>query len=154
LSHETRDTHHPGPALFLTQLGLDGDTPFNTLSGGMRRRALLARALASDPDLLLLDEPTNHLDIATIEWLEGYLRKSRCACLFVTHDRAFLKRVAVKCWISTAASSPDGTAIMPPFCSASRICSTTRRLLGAQKQAARSGRGVDPARRQGAHHTQ
>ena len=96
LSHEARDTHHPGPALFLTQLGLDGDTPFNALSGGMRRRALMARALASAPDLLLLDEPTNHLDIATIEWLEGYLRKSRCACLFVTHDRAFLKRVAVK----------------------------------------------------------
>jgi len=96
LSHETRDTHHPGPALFLTQLGLNGGTPFNALSGGMRRRALMARALASDPDLLLLDEPTNHLDIATIEWLEGYLRKSRCACLFVTHDRAFLKRVAVK----------------------------------------------------------
>ncbi|HPB12137.1 MAG TPA: ATP-binding cassette domain-containing protein, partial [Kiritimatiellia bacterium] len=96
LGRETRDAHHPGPALFLTQLGLDGDTPFNTLSGGMRRRALLARALASDPDLLLLDEPTNHLDIETIEWLEGFLRKSRCACLFVTHDRAFLKRVAVK----------------------------------------------------------
>ncbi len=96
LGRETRDAHHPGPALFLTQLGLDGGTPFNALSGGMRRRALLARALASDPDLLLLDEPTNHLDIETIEWLEGFLRKSRCACLFVTHDRAFLKRVAVK----------------------------------------------------------
>jgi ATP-binding cassette subfamily F protein uup len=96
LSHEARDTHHPGPALFLTQLGLDGEALFNTLSGGMRRRALLARALVADPDLLLLDEPTNHLDIATIEWLEGFLRKSRCACLFVTHDRAFLKRVAVK----------------------------------------------------------
>ena len=96
LGRETRDAHRPGPALFLTQLGLDGGTPFNTLSDGMRRRALLARALASDPDLLLLDEPTNHLDIETIEWLEGFLRKSRCACLFVTHDRAFLKRVAVK----------------------------------------------------------
>ncbi|HRR33427.1 MAG TPA: ATP-binding cassette domain-containing protein [Kiritimatiellia bacterium] len=96
LGREVGGTHHPGPALFLTQLGLNGDTPFNALSGGMRRRALLARALVADPDLLLLDEPTNHLDIATIEWLEGFLRKSRCACLFVTHDRAFLKRVAVK----------------------------------------------------------
>jgi ATP-binding cassette subfamily F protein uup len=96
LRADGHDGHRPGAALFLTQLGLDGGAPFNTLSGGMRRRTLLARALASDPDLLLLDEPTNHLDTDTIEWLENYLRKSRCACLFVTHDRAFLKRVAVK----------------------------------------------------------
>ena len=90
------DAGGPGAAPFLTQLGLDGDAVFNTLSGGMRRRALLAQALVSEPELLLLDEPTNHLDIASIEWLEGFLRRSRCACLFVTHDRAFLKRVAVK----------------------------------------------------------
>lgn len=90
------DAHSPGAPLFLSQLGLDGDVPFNTLSGGLRRRALLARALAADPHLLLLDEPTNHLDIASIEWLEAYLQKSRCACLFVTHDRAFLRRVASK----------------------------------------------------------
>ena len=89
-------THHPGAALFLTQLGLDGNVSFNTLSGGMRRRALLARALISEPHLLLLDEPTNHLDIESIEWVETFLQKSRCACLFVTHDRAFLKRVAIK----------------------------------------------------------
>ena len=90
------DAHHAGAARYLTQLGLDGDMPFNALSGGMRRRALLARALVSEPHLLLLDEPTNHLDIDSIEWLEGFLQKSRCACLFVTHDRAFLKRVAQK----------------------------------------------------------
>jgi len=90
------DTHHPGAARHLTQLDLDGTAAFNSLSGGMRRRVLLARALASEPHLLLLDEPTNHLDIGSIEWLEDYLQKSRCACLFVTHDRAFLKRVAVK----------------------------------------------------------
>ncbi len=96
LGAQHHDAHHPGAAYFLTQLGLDGDVPFNTLSGGMRRRALLARALASDPHVILLDEPTNHLDIDSIEWLEGFLQKSRSACLFVTHDRAFLKRVAIK----------------------------------------------------------
>ncbi|MDX9867164.1 MAG: ATP-binding cassette domain-containing protein [Kiritimatiellia bacterium] len=89
-------THHPGAARYLSQLGLDGAARFNTLSGGLRRRALLARALAAEPHLLLLDEPTNHLDIDAIEWMETFLRRSPCACLFVTHDRAFLKRVATR----------------------------------------------------------
>ena len=79
----------------LSQMGLDADVVFNTLSGGLRRRVLLARALADEPDLVLLDEPTNHLDIASIEWLEAFIRRSgECAFLFVTHDRAFLKSVA------------------------------------------------------------
>ena len=84
LGADPHDAHHPGAALFLTQLGLDGAAPFNTLSGGLRRRVLLARALASDPHILLLDEPTNHLDIDAIEWLETFLQKSRCACLLMS----------------------------------------------------------------------
>ncbi|MFA7174539.1 MAG: ATP-binding cassette domain-containing protein [Kiritimatiellia bacterium] len=88
--------HHPGAERFLSQLGVDGEDVFNSLSGGMRRRVLLARALSSEPHLLLLDEPTNHLDIATIEWLEIFLQRSRCATLFVTHDRSFLQSVANK----------------------------------------------------------
>ncbi len=80
----------------LTRLALDGEAMFSSLSGGWRRRALLARALVSDPDLLLLDEPTNHLDIDTIEWLERQLLDYRGALLFVSHDRAFVNRVATR----------------------------------------------------------
>ncbi len=78
----------------LSQLGVPSDALFNTLSGGLRRRVKLAAALAGEPGLLLLDEPTNHLDIDSIEWLEGYLARARCACVFVTHDREFLRRTA------------------------------------------------------------
>ena len=74
-----------------------GDSAFNALSGGRRRRSILEAALMSRPDLLLLDEPTNHLDMETIDWLEGMLRRQRdLAVLVVTHDRRFLKRVATK----------------------------------------------------------
>lgn len=79
----------------ISQMGLEADVSFNTLSGGLRRRVLLARVLADEPDLVLLDEPTNHLDIESIEWLESFIRRqSETAFLFVTHDRAFLKSVA------------------------------------------------------------
>ena len=88
------DYHHPGSALFITELGLDPNEQFDTLSGGMRRRVFLARALASDPHLLLLDEPTNHLDIESIEWLERWIAGSKIAVLFITHDRAFLRKTA------------------------------------------------------------
>ena len=67
-----------------------------SLSGGQIRRRQLEEAIVSQPDLLLLDEPTNHLDVAAIEWLEGCLRRIHAAVLFVTHDRAFLKRVATR----------------------------------------------------------
>jgi len=80
----------------LLHLGLDADASFATASGGRKRQALLARAFVSQPDLLLLDEPTNHLDIAAVEWMEEFLVDSGMTLLFVTHDRAFLRRVATR----------------------------------------------------------
>ncbi|MCB1553989.1 MAG: ATP-binding cassette domain-containing protein [Xanthomonadales bacterium] len=73
---------------------LDGTRSFDVLSGGMRRRVMLARALVMQPDILLLDEPTNHLDLPAIEWLERLVMDFAGAVLFVTHDRRFLQRVA------------------------------------------------------------
>jgi ATP-binding cassette subfamily F protein uup len=77
-------------------LDLDPGDAAATLSGGQKRRALLGRALISEPDLLLLDEPTNHLDLASIEWLEGFLARFGGSLFFVTHDRAFLARLATR----------------------------------------------------------
>ncbi|HSD96353.1 MAG TPA: ATP-binding cassette domain-containing protein [Sulfuricaulis sp.] len=82
--------------MVLSRLGLDGDVSMHALSGGWRRRAMLARALVCEPDLLLLDEPTNHLDIEAITWLEDFLADYAGALLFVSHDRAFLKRLATR----------------------------------------------------------
>ena len=78
----------------ISHLGLEQDAPFSQLSGGRKRQALLARALVRDPDVLLLDEPTNHLDVDAIEWMEDFLLDRSGALCFVTHDRAFLQRVA------------------------------------------------------------
>jgi ATP-binding cassette subfamily F protein uup len=75
------------------QIGLDLDRPADTASGGERRRAAIARALAMDPDVLLLDEPTNHLDLAGIEWLEEWLGRYTGAFIVISHDRTFLTRL-------------------------------------------------------------
>ncbi len=80
----------------LTRLGLPADKTMAELSGGWRRRVLLAQALVAEPDVLLLDEPTNHLDIHTIAWLEQVLLDFRGAVLFITHDRQFLQALATR----------------------------------------------------------
>ena len=82
--------------LVLSRLDLPPEAIVDTLSGGWRRRVLLARALVGQPDLLLLDEPTNHLDIEAIQWLESFLAEYEGAVMFVTHDRAFLQRLATR----------------------------------------------------------
>ena len=82
--------------LILSRLELPPEAIVDTLSGGWRRRVLMARALVGQPDLLLLDEPTNHLDIEAIQWLEGFLAAYDGAVMFVTHDRAFLQRLATR----------------------------------------------------------
>jgi len=80
----------------IARLSLDRDAPMSALSGGWRRRAMLGRALVSAPDLLLLDEPTNHLDIEAITWLEDMMLDFAGALLFISHDRAFVRRLATR----------------------------------------------------------
>ncbi|EMI19616.1 ABC transporter ATPase [Rhodopirellula maiorica SM1] len=82
----------------LSRMQLDPDADFQTLSSGLKRRVLLARAISRSPDVLLLDEPTNHLDIASILWLENFLSRWEKTLIFVTHDRSFLQNLATRIW--------------------------------------------------------
>ena len=87
---------HTRVSTVLQHLALDPELPFAAASGGRKRQALLARALVRQPDILLLDEPTNHLDVQAVEWMEQYLIDRGTTLVFVTHDRAFLRRVATR----------------------------------------------------------
>ncbi len=80
----------------LSRMGLDPQRPFDDLSAGMKRRTLFARALALSPDVLLLDEPTNHLDIESIVWMEAFIMRNVPTLLFISHDRAFQRRIATR----------------------------------------------------------
>ncbi len=80
----------------LEELELDAESRFDDLSGGMKRRALLGRALVNDPDILVLDEPTNHMDLGSITWLEAFLLKSKTTVIFVTHDRSLIRNLSTR----------------------------------------------------------
>ena len=82
--------------MIVEKIKLDVDAEVENLSAGMKRRVLLAQAIVREPDMLLLDEPTNHLDIEAITWLEEFLSQYNGALMFVSHDRAFVRKLATR----------------------------------------------------------
>ena len=154
LEESGEDAQHKVSAV-ISRLKLDAAADFVTLSGGMKRRVLLAQALVNEPDVLLLDEPTNHLDIDSIAWLEEFLLRSVKTLLFVTHDRAFLRKLA------TRIVEIDRGQLSSWQCDYDTYVERKAALLEAQAkqwavtdklQAARGS--VDTARRQGAAEAQ
>ncbi len=89
-------TTHQAVDKAVSLVGLENHFRYEALSGGQKRRVLLARALVCEPDILVLDEPTNHLDIESIQWLENFLGRYKGTLLFVTHDRTFLRKLATR----------------------------------------------------------
>ena len=89
-------TSHQAVDKTISMVGLENEWKFDELSGGQKRRVLLAQALVCEPEILVLDEPTNHLDIESIQWLESFLRRYKGTLIFVTHDRAFLRNLATR----------------------------------------------------------
>ena len=139
----------------LEHLGLDADAPFAAASGGRKRQTLLARALVRQPDVLLLDEPTNHLDIGAVEWMEQFLIDRGATLVFVTHDRAFLRRVATRIVELDRGRLVDWGTDYDTYLQ--RKGGGARRRsegVGRVRPEAREGRGVDSHRDPGAPHTQ
>ena len=110
----------------LTRLGLPGDTDFSALSGGMKRRVLLAQALVRKPDILLLDEPTNHLDIEAIGWLETLLKQFAGSIVFITHDRSFVRALATRIVEIDRGALTDCLATTTTTCAVARNACTRR----------------------------
>jgi len=120
--------YHQRVETVLARTELDGSAEFRTLSAGMKRRVFLAKALASEPDLLLLDEPTNHLDINAILWLEDFLLKFEKTLMLVTHDRAFLQRLA------TRIVEIDRGRLLPFACDYGTYLERRQAMLAAQEK--------------------
>jgi ATP-binding cassette subfamily F protein uup len=115
-------------AKIMSHMSLEAEWEYSTLSGGLKRRVLLAQALVSEPDLLLLDEPTNHLDIDSIAWMESFLLKVRCSLLFVTHDRMLLRRLA------TRIIELDRGRIIDWACDYDTFCERKQSVLDAEEK--------------------
>ena len=114
----------------IAKMKLDPEGDFQQLSGGQKRRALLARALVLKPEVLLLDEPTNHLDIDSMQWLEGFLLNYPGTVFFVTHDRMFMSRLATRILELDRGKSSAGPVIIRPSLSVNKRRWISRRPVG------------------------
>ena len=139
--------------MVIDRLDLPADAIVSTLSGGWRRRVLLARALVAQPDLLLLDEPTNHLDIEAMTWLESFLAEYRGAVVFVTHDRAFLQRVATRIVELDRGRLTSWPGNYETFLDKKEAWLANEQIAAREvRQEARAGRGVAAPGHQGQAH--